>query len=46
MYKLNLEKPEETEIKLHSLDHGESKGTPGGKKNYNCFTDYAKAFVV
>ena len=49
MYKLNLEKAEETEIKLHSLDHGESKRTPEEKKTKNiyfCFIDYAKAFVV
>ena len=51
MYKLHWEKAEETEIKLHSLDHGESKETPGGKKKktkqhtYFCFIDYAKAFV-
>ena len=32
MYKLNWEKAEETEIKLHSLDHGESKETPEKKK--------------
>ena len=49
MYKLHWEKAEETEIKLHSLDHGESKETPGGEKKkkhiYFCFIDYAKAFV-
>ena len=39
MYKLHWEKAEETEIKLHSLDHGESKETPGGKKKKkNTFT--------
>ena len=46
MYKLDLEKAEETEIKLqHPLDHRKSKRIPGKKKTtYFCFIDYAKAF--
>ena len=43
MYKLDLEKAEEPEIRLPtSTDHRESKGIP--EKNYFCFIDYAKAF--
>ena len=41
MYKLDLEKADEPEIKLpHPLDHKKSKGIP---ENI-CFIDYAKAF--
>ena len=43
MFKLDLEKPEEPEIKLAtSMDHQKSKTVP--EKIYFCFTDYAKAF--
>ena len=43
MYKLDLEKAEEPEIKLPtSIDHRESKGIP--EKKYFCFIDYTKAF--
>ena len=43
MFKLELEKPEEPEIKLAtSMDHQKSKTVP--EKIYFCFTDYAKAF--
>ena len=47
MYKLDLEKAEEPEIK-HQLDHRKSKGIPGKKKQhiYFCFIDYAKALTV
>ena len=48
MYKLDLEKAEEPEIK-HQLDHRKSKGIPGKKKKqhiYFCFIDYAKALTV
>ena len=42
MYKLDLEKAEEPEIKLqHLLDHIKSNSP---KKIYFCFTGYAKAF--
>ena len=43
MFKLDLEKAEEPEIKLPtSVDHRESKGIP--KKFNFCFIDYLKAF--
>ena len=43
MFKLNLEKAEEPEIKLpNALDHGKSKRVP--ENIYFCFIDYAKAF--
>ena len=43
MFKLVLEKAEETEIKLPtSLDHQKSKRIP--EKHLFCFTDYEKAF--
>ena len=43
MYKLDLEKVEEPEIKLqHPSDHRKSKGIQ--KDIYFCFTHYAKAF--
>ena len=43
MYKLGLEKAEETEIKSqHLLDHRESKRIP--ENIYFCFIDYTKAF--
>ena len=44
IYKLDLEKAEEPEIKLlNLLDYRESKGIPE-KKIYFCFTDYMKSF--
>ena len=44
MFKLNLEKPEEPEIKL-PLSIGSSKKQENSRKNiYFCFIDYAKAF--
>ena len=43
MFKLDLEKAEEPEIKFqHLLDHRKSKRVP--EKHYFCFIDYAKAF--
>ena len=43
MYKLDLEKAEEPEIKFqHLLDHRKSKRVP--EKHYFCFIDYAKDF--
>ena len=43
MFKLDLEKAEEPEIKLpHPLDHSKSKRVR--PKIYFCFIDYAKAF--
>ena len=46
MFKLDLEKAEEPEIKLPSLlDHPKSKRVPEKKKNiYFCFIDYDKVF--
>ena len=44
MFKLDLEKEEETEIKLlTSVQHRKSKRLPE-KNIYFCFTDYVKAF--
>ena len=44
MFKLDLEKPEEWEIKL-TTSAGSSKNSRELQKNiYFCFTDYAKAF--
>ena len=43
MFKLDLEKAEEPEIKL-SISIGLEKTREFQKNNY-CFTDYAKAFV-
>ena len=43
MYKLNLEKAEEPEIKPPTLDHRKTKRIPE-KNIYFCFIDYAKAF--
>ena len=43
MFKLDLEKAEESEIKLPNLlDHQKSKRVP--EKHLFCFNDYAKAF--
>ena len=43
MFKLDLEKAEEPEIKLqHRLDHHKSKGV--AEKHLLCFIDCAKAF--
>ena len=42
MFKLDLEKGEEPEIKLPILDHQKSKRVPNNI--YFCFIDYAKAF--
>ena len=45
MFKLDLEKAEEPEIKLEtSLDHRKSKRIKKKKSVYFCFIDYAKAF--
>ena len=45
MFKLNLEKSEESEIKLPtSVGSSKSKIVPEKKKIYFCFIDYAKAF--
>ena len=44
MFKLDLEKAEEPEIKLYDpMDHRKSKRIPKEKKKI-CFIDYAKAF--
>ena len=44
MFKLDLEKTEEPEIKLPTSD-GSSKKQESSRKNiYFCFIDYAKAF--
>ena len=44
MFKLDLEKPEEPEMKLPT-SAGSSKKQGSSKKNiYFCFIDYAKAF--
>ena len=44
MYKLDLEKAEEQEIKLPTFN-GSSKKQESSRKNiYFCFIDYAKAF--
>ena len=45
MYKLDLEKAEEPEVKSkHTLDHRKSKGIP--KNICFCFIDYAKALIL
>ena len=45
MYKLNLEKAEEPEIKLPTSIGSQKKKEREFQKNiYFCFTDYAKAF--
>ena len=45
MFKLDLEKAEEPEIKLpHTLDHQKSKRVQKKKKIYFCFIDNSKAF--
>ena len=45
MFKLDLEKPEETEIKLPTTVGSSKKQTKEVQKNiYFCFIDYAKAF--
>ena len=44
MFKLDLEKEEEPEIKLPTSD-GSSKKQEFKKSIYFCFTDYAKVFV-
>ena len=45
MYKLDLEKEEEPEIKLLTFDGSQRKQRNSRKKKiYFCFTDYAKAF--
>ena len=43
MYKLDLEKAEEPEIKLSTFV-GPQKKQETSKKIYFCFTDYTKAF--
>ena len=43
MFKLDLEKAEEPEIKL-ATSVGSSKKTREFQKNIHCFIDYAKAF--
>ena len=43
MFKLVLEKAEETEIKLPTSG-GSWKKQEGSRKTYFCFFDYAKAF--
>ena len=43
MFKLDLEKTEESDIKLPTFD-GSSKKQEFQKSNYFCFIDYAKAF--
>ena len=43
MYKLNLEKAEESDIKL-TTSAGSQKKQERSRKTYFCFIDYAKAF--
>ena len=43
MYKLDLEKAEEPDIKM-SASAGSQKKQGNSKKIYFCFTDYAKPF--
>ena len=43
MFKLDLEKAEELEIKLPTST-GSSKNQESSRKTYFCFVDYAKAF--
>ena len=44
MFKMDLEKAEESEIKLPTSVAFIKKGREFQKNNYFCFTDYAKAF--
>ena len=44
MFKLVLEKAEETEIKLPTFTISSKKQESSRKNIYFCFTDYAKAF--
>ena len=44
MFKLDLEKAEEPEIKLPTSDASSKKQRSSKKNMYFCFTDYAKAF--
>ena len=44
MFKLDLEKAEEPEIKLPTSDASSKKQESSRKKIYFCFIDYAKAF--
>ena len=44
MFKLDLEKVEETEIKLPTSSRSPKKAREYQKNIYFCFVDYAKAF--
>ena len=44
MFKLDLEKAEETEIRLPTSVGSSKKQKSSRKNNYFCFIDYAKAF--
>ena len=44
MFKLDLEKAEEPEIKLLTYAGLSKEQESSRKNNYFCFTDYAKAF--
>ena len=44
MYKLDLEKAEESEIKLPTSTGSSKKQESSSKKIYFCFIDYTKAF--
>ena len=44
MFKLDVEKAEETEIKLPTFVGSSKKQESSGKNIYFCFIDYAKAF--
>ena len=44
MFKLDLEKAEEPEIKLSTSVESSKKQESSRKNIYFCFTDYAKAF--
>ena len=44
MFKLNLEKAEEPEIKLLTSTESQKKQENSRKNIYFCFNDYAKAF--
>ena len=44
MYKLGLEKTEESEVKFPTFYGSYRKPGNSGKSTYHCFIDYAKAF--
>ena len=46
MFKLDLEKAEEPEIKIPTSTGSSKKAREFEKNSYFCFTDYAKALTV